>query len=414
MQTDLDRLMQEAELDALLIFGPANHNAAMVYFTGVRHISWGYLLKIRGQEAIRFYNDMEREEAAATGLTTRSNSDFDVRKVLEKFGGDENRTQAELLRRIFKEYKIKGRVAVYGKYEIGPGLSILRDLDDSLPDVEIIGENNARSVLMEARVTKSEDEIERIRRMGQITTSVVGDVANFLTALDVQNELLVDRDGQPVTIGDIKQKINLWLAMRGAENPQGTIFAIGRDAGIPHSAGNDADPIPIGQPIVFDLFPCEAGGGYFYDFTRTWSLGYATDEVQAIYEDVLDVYQTVSNSILPNTPVAQYQEQTCDLFEAKGHPTIKSSPKTTKGYVHSLAHGLGLDVHEAPVFRTAIENKALVLPGMVFTIEPGLYYPDRNLGVRIEDTVQVQPDGALQVLADFPKDLVLELPRMRA
>jgi Xaa-Pro aminopeptidase len=412
VQTDLDRLMQEAELEALLIFGPANHNAAMVYFTGVRHISWGYLLKVRGKEAIRFYNDMEREEAAATGLTTRSNSDFDVRKVSEKFGGDENKTQTELLRRIFKEYKITGRVAVYGRYEIGPGLSILRDLDDSLPEVEIVGENHASSVLMEARITKSEAEVDRIRRMGQITISVVGDVANYLTALDVRNDILVDRDGQPVTVGDIKQKINLWLAMRGAENPQGTIFAIGRDAGIPHSAGNDVDPIPTGQPIVFDLFPCEAGGGYFYDFTRTWSLGYATDEVQAIYEDVLDVYQTVSSSILPNTPVGQYQEQTCDLFEAKGHPTVKSSPKTTEGYVHSLAHGLGLDVHEAPIFRTVKENKALVLPGMVFTIEPGLYYPERNLGVRIEDTVWVQPDGTLQVLADFPKDLVIKLPRM--
>jgi Xaa-Pro aminopeptidase len=186
---------------------------------------------------------------------------------------------------------------------------------------------------MKARITKSVGEVDRIRRMGQITTSVVGDVANFLTALDVRENFLVDRSGQPVTIGDIKKKINLWLAMRGAENPKGTIFAIGRDAGIPHSAGTDTDPIPVGQPIVFDIYPCESGGGYYYDFTRTWSLGYATDEVQAAYEDVLDVYQTVSASILPNTPCTQYQDQTCELFEAKGHPTVNSAPKSTEGYV---------------------------------------------------------------------------------
>ena len=412
MQTDLDQLMQEANLDALLIFGPASHNAAMVYFTVVRHISWGYLLKQRGQPPIHIHHPMEREEAAATGLSTRCQSDFEYRKIYDKSGGDEIKSQTELLKCIFKEYKITGRVAAYGKYELGPGLSVLRGLDEALPDIEIVGENNTRSVLMKARLTKNDEEIDRIRRMGQITTSVVGDVANFLTALDVRDELLVDRSGQPVTIGDVKRKINLWLAMRDADNPKGTIFAVGRDAGIPHSAGTDADPILVGQPIVFDIYPCESGGGYYYDFTRTWSLGYATDEVQAVYDDVLEVYQTVSASIMPNTPCSQYQEQTCDLFEAKGHPTVKSTPQTTEGYVHSLAHGLGLDVHEAPVFYSAKGNKDLMLPGTVFTLEPGLYYPERGLGVRIEDTVYLHPDGNLEILADFPKDLVLKLPRM--
>ena len=412
MQSDLDQLMQEAELDALLVFGPASHNAAMVYFTGVRHISWGYLLKRRGQPPIHFHDPMERGEAAATGLQIRNYNGFDRVKIYEETGGDEIKMHIEILKRIFAEYDVSGRVAVYGKYELGPGLSILRELDRQMPDVEIMGENRTRSVLMQARITKSEEEVERIRHMGAITTSVVGDVANFLTALDVRDNLLVDRGGQPVTIGDIKQKINLWLAMRGAENPIGTIFSIGREAGLPHSAGTDTDPIPVGESIVFDLYPCEAGGGYFYDFTRTWSLGYATDEVQAAYDDVLDVYQTVSQSILPNTPCHQYQTQTCDLFEAKGHPTVQSKPNTQEGYVHSLAHGLGIDVHEAPVFRAARDNKDLVLPGNVFTIEPGLYYPERGYGVRIEDTVWMRPDGKLEVLADFPKDLVLKLPRM--
>lgn len=412
MQNDLDQLMQDADLEALLIFGPASHNANMVYFTGVRHVGWGYLLKQRGQPAIHIHHPMEREEAVATGLATRSYNDFEINKIIEKSGGVEDKTQSELLHRIFTEYQISGRVAVYGKYDMGPGLSIIRGLEDALPNIEIVGENRNGSVLMQARKTKSDYEIDRIRRMGQITTSVIADVANFLTALDVRNDLLIDREGQPVTIGAIKQKINLWLAMRGAENPIGTIFSIGGSAAIPHSSGNDADPIPIGQPIVFDLYPCELGGGYFYDFTRTWSLGYATDELLSIYEDVLDVYQTVSSAILPNTPCRQYQDLTCDLFEAKGHPTIRSAPKTTEGYVHSLAHGLGLDVHEAPIFRSVESNKDLVTPGMVFTIEPGLYYPERGMGVRIEDTVQMRADGQVEILVDFPKDLVLKLPRM--
>ncbi len=412
MNADIDHLMGEAGLDALLVFGPANHNAAMVYFTGVRHISWGYLLKPRGKPPVHIHHPMERDEAAATGLSTRDQSDFDFHDIFESFGGDAIKVQSELLKRVFEEYKISGRVGVYGQYELGQGLGILRALEQILSEVELVGENKDHAVLMKARRTKSDEEIDRIRRMGQITTSVVGDVANFLTALDVSDGVLVDREGQPVTIGDVKMKINLWLAMRGAENPQGTIFSIGRDAGVPHSSGTDTDPIPVGQPIVFDIFPCEVGGGYFYDFTRTWSLGYATDEVLALHEDVLDVYQEVSAAILPNTLCRQYQDQTCELFSAKGHPTINSSPKTKEGYVHTLAHGLGLNVHESPIFRSVKENKDLVVPGNVFTIEPGLYYPEKGMGVRIEDTVYMRSDGEVEILVDFPKDLVLELPRM--
>ena len=94
-------------------------------------------------------------------------------------------------------------------------------------------------------------------------------------------DMLIGRDGEPVTIGQVKGLINLWLAERGAENPEGTIFAIGRDAAVPHSSGNPSDILRLGQTIVFDIYPCEAGGGYFYDFTRTWCLGYAPDDVQA-------------------------------------------------------------------------------------------------------------------------------------
>ena len=80
---------------------------------------------------------------------------------------------------------------------------------------------------------------------------------------------------------------------------------------------------------------------------------------------------------------------------------------TTDGYVHSLAHGIGLDVHEAPSFYTKYED--VLLPGSVITVEPGLYYPDRGLGVRIEDTAWMRPDGVLETLVEFPKDLVLKM-----
>ena len=410
MKTDIDRLMKEADLDALLVLGPAAHNAPMTYFTGLAHLSVGFLLKIRNGKAIHFHYPMEREEAAATGLETKDIfTDYDYPALLEQANRDSNQAYALLLEKVLAEYKIHGRIGVYGKIEFGHWLRTIDFLRQKLPDVELLGEDMLRSVITQARMTKDDDEIERIRAMGRITTAVVGDVAGYLTSHSVKDGYLVNREGEQLTIGNVKRKINLWLAMRGAENPKGSIFAVGRDAGIPHSTGTVSDPIPVGQTIVFDIYPCENGGGYFYDFTRTWCLDHAPDDVLQIYEDVREVYEIVYSAIRPHKPCRDYQIQTCELFEAKGHPSILSNPLTTDGYVHSLAHGIGLDVHEAPSFYSKDDD--VLLPGSVITVELGLYYPDRGLGVRIEDTVWVRPDGVLETLVEFPKDLVLKMQR---
>jgi Xaa-Pro aminopeptidase len=230
-----------------------------------------------------------------------------------------------------------------------------------------------------------------------------------MTTHRVKNEVLVKADGQALTIGDVKSCINLWLAERGAENPEGTIFAIGRDAGVPHSAGTPSDPLRLGQTIVFDIFPCEAGGGYYYDFTRTWCLGYAPDEALALYEDVYTVYREILDSLEPGVHCPEYQRRACELFEERGHPTTEKTPLTQEGYVHSLGHGLGLNVHERPWFGRNANAEDRLDPGTVVTIEPGLYYPERGLGVRLEDTVWMRPDGKPEILADFPLDLVLPM-----
>jgi Xaa-Pro aminopeptidase len=410
MKSDIDRLMEQADLDALLVIGSSAHNPPMAYFTGRAHLTQGYLLKKRGQPAVLFHISMERDEAARTGLQTKDLAEYDMIKLLEQTGGDRNRASSLLLARMLEESGVRRRLAVYGQVEIGPALSTLRALEQELDGIELVGEAGNTSVLTRARTTKDEGEVERIRRMGRTTVSVVGEVATFLTSHQVKNGLLVDREGKVLTVGEVKRRINLWLAMRDAENPEGTVFALGRDAGVPHSAGADDDPISVGKPIVFDIFPCEAGGGYFYDFTRTWCLGYAPDEVLEIHQDVLEVYRDVYAAMKPDTPCREYQVMTCERFEDRGHPTVLTDSRTRQGYVHSLAHGVGLAVHEGPYFSHIESNTDRLLPGCVITIEPGLYYPDRGLGVRIEDTVWVRPDGSLETLAEYPMDLILRVP----
>jgi Xaa-Pro aminopeptidase len=257
--------------------------------------------------------------------------------------------------------------------------------------------------------TKDSAEVERIRRVGKATVEVVGKTAEFLTGHQVKDEVLVMEDGSPLTIGVVKNHINLWLAERGMENPEGTIFAISSDAGVPHSNGQPEDVIRLGQPIVFDIFPCEQGGGYFYDLTRTWCLGYAPEEVQKLYDQVYHVYDQVVSELSMGAHFAHYQMITCDLFEDMGHPTVKTNPETEVGYVHSLGHGVGLNIHERPSSGTTAAPDDDLIPGTIMTIEPGLYYPERGMGVRLENTLWARPDGQFEVLADYPMDLVLTM-----
>lgn len=409
MKQDLDALMRKHDINYLWISGPAQHNSNMVYFTGDCHVTNADLFYIPGQTPILLHGMMEREEAAKTGYRLISYSNYPNQQFLTLANNDMAEASALRYKQILEDLGItKGRVMLYGVREFGPFFSLITRLQQLLPELAFTGDP-LDLIMVEARATKSSEEIERIRQMGIITTSVVQKTRDLLTSHQVVDEKLIKSDGQPLTIGDVKARINLWLAESGVENPEGTIFAIGRDGGIPHSSGTPSDPIKLGQAIVYDIFPCEAGGGYFYDFTRTWCLGYAPDEVLKAYEQVKQVYDTVVSELEVGVNPARYQARTCELYEAMGHETIRQNPKIEQGYIHSLGHGVGLDVHEKPF--TGLENDPtnLLRVGSVMTIEPGLYYPEKGFGIRLEDTWYVKPDRTFAKFVDFPMDLVIPM-----
>ncbi len=404
MKSDLDELMKAALLDAIVVLGNAESNPAMYYFTGGGHVTNAALFKKWGQPAVIYCNAMEREEAAKSGLQVRPLQTGAVEVLAASPKG------------VFEEQGLtSGRVAFYGMVEAGDLICMLNGLREALPQIEVVGEPKDDSMLLRAMETKDEQEVARIRRMGQVTTQVVGLVAKYLTEPPVRDdEVLLKEDGTPLTIGDVKGKISLWLAERGASDVEGTIFAIGRDAGIPHSAGAPDEPLRLGQTIVFDIFPAEAGGGYFYDFTRTWSLGYATPEAQKLYDEVKDVYDKVSENLDLNVPFKEYQKLVSEEFHKNGHDTpIHTEGVLEHGYVHSLGHGVGLNIHERPFSRHTTPEDNVVKAGVVVTIEPGLYYPEKNMGARIEDTYWVRPDGTMELLAEYPYDFVLPMKRWK-
>ncbi len=419
MKADLDQLMKERRYDALLVLGAGPHNPPMYYLTNGASIGAGsVLIKKRGAAPVLFVNGMERDEAAKSGLRVVDTGQYRFRDLLKEEKGDQTRALVRYFGKMLAEAGVTGTVAAYGQRDAGAAYHLLTALNRGRLGVTIVGEvgDNLFSL---ARGTKDAAEIKRLRAVARKTLAVVADVQEFLTAHRAKDGVLVKKDGSRLTIGDVKRRINFKLNELGIVDAEGgPIFAIGRDAGVPHSRGNDRDPLTLGRTIVFDIFPAEPGGGYFYDFTRTWCLGYAPDHVLAAYEDVHAAYTRAFKALRPNAPARDYQKMTCDFFESRGHPTIQSDPETTTGYVHSLGHGLGLNVHEWPSLSDYEGNAARLLPGAVFTLEPGLYYPDHprgGFGVRLEDSVWLNPATLkFEVLAKYPKDLVLPVKSQRS
>lgn len=407
MKADLDRLMQERGIDALVTLPGENQDPCRAYLANGVDFS-GMAIKRQGSPLVLIANSMERDEAAKSGLPVYTYDDFGLSELQREYGMDQDKALVAWYRRIFERLGISGKIGVYGLGDINLAYRLLSMLSRELGDViEFVTEPERRTIFDSAYETKDADELAKLRDVARRTSAVMRAARAWIASHRAGDGIVVDADGAPLTLGAVKRYVRLQLFEQDLEDPEGMIFAQGRDAGVPHSKGDDAAPLRLGETIVFDLFP-RVPGGYFHDMTRTWCVGYASPEAQAAYDAVMEAFERSVEMCKVGTPTSALQRMVCEHFEAAGHPTVLNTPGTQEGYVHSLAHGLGLNVHEAPYFPTYAERYQLQ-PGNVFTIEPGLYYPERGFGVRVEDTVCLTGDGSLETLTDCPYDLVVEL-----
>jgi len=141
---------------------------------------------------------------------------------------------------------------------------------------------------------------------------------------------------------------------------------------------------------------CDFGvilAGYCSDMTRTLHVGRPQKETRSVYEAVKDAQQAALDAVQPGKTVGEVDMAARKLLQKRN---------LARHFTHSTGHGLGLEIHEAP--RVAAGQKELLQPGMVITIEPGVYVPGK-WGVRIEDTVVVTEKGC-EILTPCSKDLI--------
>ncbi len=403
MRSDLDRLMQERSLDAIVVMGESKENHALNYLTRHAKITQGIVLKKRAEPPVLICGAMERDEAAKSGLTVKTFTDFGLPALIEETGSLFE-AHLRMLAAIMEYYGVSGTVSFYGLGDPGQSFVMLTRLKEMLPAVTITGETET-TIFDAAYAIKDAEELEALKSVAARTNMVMGEVVDFLRSCAVQDGRLCTPDGRPLTVGDVKRHLRMRLFHHGLEDNGETIFAIGHDAGVPHSRGEDADVLELGKSIIFDLFPRDIESGYYHDMTRTFCLGYAPPEVQQAYDEVMRTFEMVMRVLKVGERAAYYQDLACDVFEKFGHKTPRSHPGTEEGYVHGLGHGLGLQIHARP--RLGVASQDVIEVGQVFTIEPGLYYPERGFGVRIEDTVYVDGSGLIHSLTPFPKDLVI-------
>ncbi len=401
--------MAERNIDAAVIMGSVAGNPTLYYMVNGAKLTSGTVVKQRNQPAVLIHGSIERDEAARSGLETIDIKRYNYLELLREAGGDRLAAMVRLLARVFQDHEISGRVAFYGTGDRGAAYALLRAIDTHLPEIEVVGEFGS-NLFTAVRSTKDPAEVERIRQAGRKTVATVDATIGFLRSHRVRDDTLMNNDGAPLTVGGVKRFVRRTLFEHDLEEEVETIFAIGRDAGIPHSHGEDGDVVRLGQAIVFDLFPRERGGGYFFDMTRTFCLGYAPAEVVSVFQDVQACFDTVVSALEAGTPAGRFHQMACKFFESRGHPTLLSNPGTEEGFVHTLGHGIGLSIHEQPFIHDAPGAQDVLEAGAVFTIEPGLYYPDRRFGVRLEDVFYLDAEGVFHNLTNYPKHLVIEMP----
>jgi len=398
MRADIETLLAGRGCDAAVVLKTETPNPTFNYVVGPgAHLTTGVVVWRRGGRPHLVHGPMERDGAASTGFERSTYGDRGYRKIVEEEGAG-GAAYARFLDEILRDLGVSGRLLVDGTGPVGRFYHILRRLRERRPDLELM-EDGDPDLFLQARLTKDEAELAEVRKVGAVCANAYARVREVIAGGRLDGKRLRDAEGW-VTVGRLRRDIRRIFFDAGLDEPNGNIVAQGRDAGVPHNTGNDADVLEEGAPIVIDLFPVQAGGGYYFDVTRTYCAGRASEELRALHGCVHDSLRDSIDALEPLARGRSYQDRVCDFFEKRGHRTIRQDDRLEEGYVHGLGHGIGLEVHERPNLGGPPSNPDRLEPGSLFTIEPGLYYPSRGMGVRLEDVVYARPDGTFENLAD--------------
>ncbi|GAB4503872.1 MAG: aminopeptidase P family protein [Anaerolineales bacterium] len=239
------------------------------------------------------------------------------------------------------------------------------------------GFTDASEMLGRLRLQKEPAEVEAMRKAVQVAQA----------ALEATLPLL--RIG--MTEKEVAAELTLQLFRHGSEPelPFAPIVSAGPNAANPH-ASPSARPLQPGDLLVIDWGA--SLDSYVSDLTRTFAIGEVDEEYARIHRLVQEANAAGRAAGKPGIPCAEVDRAARAVIEEAGYG---------KYFTHRTGHGIGMEAHEAPYMRG--DNQQPLAPGMTYTVEPGIYLPERN-GVRVEDDMLVTEDGC-ESLSDLPREM---------
>jgi Xaa-Pro aminopeptidase len=256
-------------------------------------------------------------------------------------------------------------------------------------------------VLFEGRRrVKSGAELAGVRRAQRAAEAGMRAAAAILrTATADGGELRYE--GEALTSERVRAAIRDACARAGAPAPIDIMVVRADTAAGGHDPGSG--PLAPDVAITIDLWPRDEQSGCWADMTRTFVVGEPNAATVDMHRLSMEALERTTAAVRPGVTGVELYDIACDVFEAAGHPTQRTKTPgepLTEGFFFSLGHGVGLEVHEAPILGRS--GREPLVAGDVLALEPGTSRgPD---SARVEDLLLVTDDGA-EVLTDYPYGL---------
>lgn len=345
--TRLQAGLRRKKIDAILISRPENRRYLSGYRApdhGINETSGLIFIPARGNSRLltdfRYQLQAEKETSLPVTLYQRG--------ILP------------LLKALLKEYQIN-RFAFESHYTLHSFSLKLGELAEK-HGVQLIP---VTDTIEKLRTIKNEDEIDIIRRSVRLNESVFQSIHKQIVP--------------EMTEIEIASAVETEMLRVGAEGPSfSTIVASGTNGALPHAVPTDK---AIGNNSALTIDMGLVLNGYCSDMTRTFVVGKADDTYKRIHRLVRKAQLAGMEAVKPGRLMKDVDRAARKIIADGGHD---------KHFGHSLGHGVGLAVHEAP--SVSFKSRQKLKPGMIITIEPGIYIPGWG-GVRLENMVVVRDDG---------------------
>jgi Xaa-Pro aminopeptidase len=370
----------------LLIVADSDHDANMLYATGMFVPDPFIFLRLRGKDFIVMSDleiDRARQQAAHCRVLSLTRYQKQIAARHPKRTGF-----AAVIHAILLEKQIP-LVFVPPNFP----LSLAEDLKRLGVKLKV------KSDFFAERELKSPDEVKKVSAALMMAEVGMAEAMQALRSAKIARDRRLLYHGAPFTSEKLRSIIDCAILQAGGLAAH-TIVAGGKQGCDPHEGGHGQ--LYANELLILDIFPRSQKTGYFGDITRTVVRGRATEAARKLYDTVLRGQLLAFKKIRANVSTSEIHATVQEFFNQQGYQTGRRQGRM-QGFFHGTGHGLGLEIHEAP--RIGATSQGVLKPGHIVTVEPGLYYPEIG-GVRIEDVALVKERSARN-LTQFEK--VLEL-----